>query len=87
MKTTLDRFGRVVIPKEVRDDLGLKPGSVLQIEESKREILLKPVCEGPRIVVKDGVLVFLGTKAGDIDEAIRAHREKRMSDIITLAKK
>ena len=29
METTLDRFGRVVIPKQVRDDLGLKPGAVL----------------------------------------------------------
>jgi len=27
----LDRFGRVVIPKQVRDDPGLKAGSILQI--------------------------------------------------------
>jgi len=28
METTLDKFGRIVIPKRVRDDLGLKPGAV-----------------------------------------------------------
>ncbi|MBS1259206.1 MAG: hypothetical protein MAG551_02273 [Candidatus Scalindua arabica] len=87
MKTTLDRSGRIVIPKEVRDDLGLKPGTVLQIEEVKQEILLKPVYEEPQVVVKDGVLVFMGTKAGDIDGALRTHREKRLSDVITLARK
>ena len=27
METTLDKFGRIVIPKRVRDDLDLKPGS------------------------------------------------------------
>ena len=26
MKTTLDKFGRVIIPKSARDELGLSPG-------------------------------------------------------------
>ncbi len=33
METTIDRFGRVVIPKRLRDDLGLKVGEPLVIEE------------------------------------------------------
>ena len=79
METTLDRFGRVVIPKQVRDDLGLKAGAILQIEETKEKILLKPVREEPHVVVKDGVLVFSGTANGDIVDAIRSHREDRMA--------
>ncbi len=31
MEITVDRFGRVVIPKEVREGLGLEPGSVLRV--------------------------------------------------------
>jgi AbrB family looped-hinge helix DNA binding protein len=27
METTLDEFGQIVIPKEIRDDFNLKPGS------------------------------------------------------------
>ncbi len=75
METTLDRFGRVVIPKQVRDDLGLKAGAVLQIEDTKEKILLKPVREEPHVVVKKGVLVFSGTANGDIVDAIRSQRE------------
>lgn len=87
METTLDRFGRVVIPKQVRDDLGLKPGTVLQIEETNQKILLKPLHERPQLVVKDGVLVFMGKKNGDIEGAIRTHREKRLSKVIPRTRK
>lgn len=77
MQTTLDRFGRVVIPKQVRDDLGLKPGAVLEIEEVEQKIFLKPMHGEPHVVTKDGVLVFSGTAIGDIVGAIRSHRRER----------
>jgi AbrB family looped-hinge helix DNA binding protein len=32
METTIDRAGRVVIPKPIRDAAGLKPGAALSIE-------------------------------------------------------
>ena len=78
METTLDKFGRIVIPKRVRDDLGLKPGAVLQIEQADQKILMEPVNEGPRVVVKKGVLVFSGTATGNLVDAIRAHRRERL---------
>ena len=81
METTLDRFGRVVIPKKVREDLGLNPGAVLQIEKREQEIFLKPVQEGPHLFDKDGVLVFSGVANGDIVSKIRQHREKRLNEI------
>jgi AbrB family looped-hinge helix DNA binding protein len=81
METTLDKFGRIVIPKRVRDDLGLKPGAVLQIEQADQKILMEPVNEGPHVVVKDGVLVFTGTATGDIVGAIQLHRQERLSKV------
>ena len=41
METTLDKFGRIVIPKEIRDDFNLKPGSQIRIEESEQAIIIK----------------------------------------------
>jgi AbrB family looped-hinge helix DNA binding protein len=77
MEITVDRFGRVVIPKEVREDLGLQPGSVLRVEEREDEILLTPLRDGPPTRIKGGVLVFSGEPAGDLLEAVKRHRDER----------
>lgn len=82
METTLDRFGRVVIPKEIRDILGLKPGELLKVEQSNDEVVLKPLREEPPIKVKDGVLVYAGTATGNLMEAVRAHREERLRRVV-----
>lgn len=58
MKTTLDRFGRVLIPMEVRDHLGLNPGAVLEIVELEETILLKPKNDKVHVVVKAGYWSF-----------------------------
>lgn len=81
METTLDKFGRVVIPKEIRDDLGLKPGEVLMVEKFDDEVILKPLREETPIKVKEGVLVYSGTATGNIIEAVRAHREERIRKV------
>ena len=79
METTLDKFGRVVIPKPIRDGLGLHPGSILEIKEEDQGIFLTQVQEEPRVVMKKGVLVFSGVGIGDIKEAIRSHRKERLN--------
>ena len=87
METTLDRFGRVVIPKRLREDLGLHPGSVLQIKQDDRKIFIEPVHEEPRIVVKKGVLVYQGVATGDIDSVIKDHRKERLNKAASGIKK
>ncbi len=79
MKTTLDRFGRVVVPKDIRDRLGLKPGAVIEIDEHGNEVVLKPVGHETPLKLEGGVLVFTGTATGDLVEAVRLHREERLS--------
>ena len=32
MKTTIDSAGRIVVPKRLRDELGIQPGQVLELE-------------------------------------------------------
>lgn len=81
METKLDKFGRVVLPKEIRDNLDLKPGQVLKIEKSDDEVVLKPLRKESPLHVKDGVLIFSGTATGDIMEAVRLHREERLKKV------
>ena len=55
----MDASGRVCIPKDVRKQLGLKPGVKIAIEADVKgdTIVLHPSREKPRLVNKDGVLV------------------------------
>jgi AbrB family looped-hinge helix DNA binding protein len=76
MVTTLDRFGRIPIPKKIREDLDLKPGSQIRIEKAGQTIILKPVRGDPNLVLKDGVLVYSGTAVGDLERALERRREE-----------
>ena len=42
-KITLDKAGRLVLPKPVRDRLKLDPGDALQLEADDDRIVLRPV--------------------------------------------
>ena len=77
MEVTLDRFGRIVIPKKIREDFHLQVGSSIRIEEGEGEIVLKPVEGEPNLVKKDGVLVFSGKAVGSVETAIEEHRAER----------
>jgi AbrB family looped-hinge helix DNA binding protein len=76
--TTVDRFGRIVLPKKLRDDFNLEPGSQIQIEESGQKIILKPIHGEPNLRLKGGVLVFTGVPVGDLNKAVAKHRDERL---------
>lgn len=61
MRTTMDASGRLVIPKAVRDLLGLRPGSV-ELEVAGAELRLRPV-SGDELDEQDG---FLVVPSGDL---------------------
>ena len=84
--TTLDKFGRVVIPKELRQSLGLLPGSPLRIEQRGTELVLCPIIEEPRLVRKGGVLVAQGEPLHDLRGADRKLRQQRLSYLTRSAK-
>jgi AbrB family looped-hinge helix DNA binding protein len=81
MKTTLDRFGRLLVPKDIRDRLGLLPGVELEIDEKENEVVLKLVDHEPSLTLKEGVLVFSGIATGDLRGAVRAHRDERLRTV------
>jgi len=65
MNTTelkIDKFGRVLIPFEIRGSLGLETGSTLSLKKEKGHITLSPVKveEGSLFKKKNNVLVYTG---------------------------
>ena len=81
MKTVLDRFGRIVVPKEIRQRLGLKPGTEMEIDEHGSEVVLKRIRNETPLKLEEGVLVFTGSATADLMEAIHTHREERLTKI------
>jgi AbrB family looped-hinge helix DNA binding protein len=81
MEAILDRFGRIVIPKKIRNDFNLKPGDQIRIEEKDEIIVLRPVEGEPNLHWKDGVLVFSGAPIGDLANVLEKHRENRIKDL------
>ena len=83
MVTTLDKFGRVVIPKKLRDNLGINIKSTLNISEDGKRIVLELIKDKEPVVNRNGILVFTGNldeKKGDL---IKSDRNRRIKKILT----
>jgi AbrB family looped-hinge helix DNA binding protein len=50
MRTTIDRAGRIVIPKAIRDEAGIAGGAELDVEFRDGRIELAPATRGMRVV-------------------------------------
>ncbi|MBW3653567.1 MAG: AbrB/MazE/SpoVT family DNA-binding domain-containing protein [Actinobacteria bacterium] len=67
MKTSIDSVGRIVVPKPLRDALGLTPGATLDISRYGAGLQLLPTGRTARLVDEAGVLVATGDTAIDDD--------------------
>jgi len=60
MRTTIDRAGRLVVPKPIRDRLALRGGETLEVEERDGVIELRPATSEVRIVETEHGPVLVG---------------------------
>jgi AbrB family looped-hinge helix DNA binding protein len=77
---TLDKAGRVVLPKPVRDEMQLRAGDSLELESSEDRIVLRPRRGGVGLHQKQGIWVFgVGEPipTGATDETLRQIRRER----------
>ena len=83
MKLKIDNAGRIVLPKPVRDRLGLRTGSELELSESSEGILLKPVRRQPSLIRRNGLLVHKGKlpKGYSWDRLIEDDRDDRLKKL------
>ncbi len=67
MKSTVDSVGRVVLPKPLRDALGITPGSTVDISRYGAGLQLTMGGRTARLAERDGVLV--ATSDTEVDDA------------------
>lgn len=71
MKSSIDAVGRVVVPKPLRDALGLTPGSTVDISRYGAGLQLLPTGRTAELVDESGVLVAAGTATVDDEMVFR----------------
>lgn len=73
MRTTIDKAGRVVIPRALRDAVGLVPGEV-EIELDGAGLHLEPVGTA-QLVERDGLLLVGDTGVVIDDDTVQRLRD------------
>ncbi len=83
---TIDKAGRVVLPKPVRDELELRAGDSLELESSEEGIVLRPARGTARMRRKRGVWVVADSgeplPANIVAETIRRVRREREKQVL-----
>jgi len=86
---TLGKAGRLVVPKAIRDSLGLREGARLRLEVSAGKFEAIPQPDNVRITLKDGFPLIHGGPArrkGNAGQAIKADRAARTERILASRK-
>ena len=86
-RLVIDKAGRVVIPKPLREELQLEPGDTLEIESTGEQITLRPVRGTGPLTKEHGVWVFHsgeGLAASTTDDMLELLRKER--DLSNLGK-
>ena len=82
MSLTVDKFGRIVLPKPLRERLHLVPGTGLTIEELPDGLVLRTIRKQPSLIRQHGLLVHTGKANRPIDwnRVVEDAREEDIAD-------
>lgn len=76
MRTTIDAAGRVVIPKAIRDRLGLTAHRQIEVVDRGDHVAIAPVPAEVRVAERDGVPVL------ESDEPLPVLTADRVRDVL-----
>ena len=82
----IDKTGRILLPRSVRDELQVGPGDSLELESSEERIVLRPARSNVRTRKKQGTWMLHGgvpLSSGIVKETIRNVRVERERKILS----
>jgi bifunctional DNA-binding transcriptional regulator/antitoxin component of YhaV-PrlF toxin-antitoxin module len=84
MKVHLDKSGRIVLPKPLRQRLGLRTGTSFYAVPAADGVLLRTVKQEPSLIERDGFLVHTGKAGRDFNwEQLRDDlQQERAAEIL-----
>lgn len=86
MSITIDKAGRLVLPKPIRDRFNLVSGTELEVEVEPDGVRLRVLDGEGSLRRKQGIMVHHGSRVVQLDvaEFIRAERESRALQVAAL---
>jgi AbrB family looped-hinge helix DNA binding protein len=84
MEVRIDKAGRIVVPKPLRDRLGFRPDTELEAIEQQEGVLLKRIDQGPSMVKADGLWVHRGSAepGANWESVLDDIREERIRSVL-----
>ena len=83
MQTLLDNQGRIVIPTDFANQLGLSKGMTLIVEDGdKNELYLRVQKEAPILVDKKGILVITSEPEADLTDITSRERNRHVFEFM-----
>jgi AbrB family looped-hinge helix DNA binding protein len=84
MQLRIDKAGRIVVPKPLRERLGFKPDTELEAIEQPEGVLLKRVEQRPSMVKVDGLWVHQGSAepGANWERILEDVREERIESVL-----
>jgi len=59
MNVTIDKFGRIILPKSIRQMLGLTPGKEITIKVTDEGFIATPVATAKPVLVEENGFLFV----------------------------
>ncbi len=84
----IDKAGRIVVPKKLREALHLTPGTRLRVERLGDRLVLGQDFPEPKLEMVDGLWVMNGgprLDTVDVNALIDEQRERRMASVAGLS--
>jgi AbrB family looped-hinge helix DNA binding protein len=84
MEVRIDKAGRIVVPKPLRERLGFKPDTELVAIEQPEGVLLRRVEQRPSMVKVDGLWVHQGNAepGANWERILEDVREERVESVL-----
>ena len=84
MELKIDKAGRIVVPKPLRERLGFKPDTELEAIEQPEGVLLKRVEQRPSMLKVDGLWVHQGSAepGANWERILEGVREEQIDSVL-----
>jgi bifunctional DNA-binding transcriptional regulator/antitoxin component of YhaV-PrlF toxin-antitoxin module len=80
---TLDQSGRLLIPNEIREQLGLTNTIQFTLVIQDGKLILEPLPQESKVYYSGTALIVESESIGNLEAALEDLREERITDFIT----